>query len=284
MSTEPARVNENIDPDQTRETEDPQGSRTAPFMSAKSTQDTFKLPCGWIDEDDEVHKDATYSEITGVEEEIIAGKGDMAARLTQVIANCLKDIGGRKGTTRIVREMTMIDRVYSLIALRRVSLGDELNMKIKCPDEDCGFEEYRKVNLAKLEVKYMKDPKVRNFTIMLPSSGIEVAWHVQTGHDEEWLAKQRRRLKGQGRMTLGIMSRIDMFGEEKWDRERKTDVGKMLARVGRLGLRDRNALRYAFQAEGDIDTNLEFTCENCGIDFEFELALDTKDFFFPSEM
>ena len=144
------------------------------YLDPKPTQDIFTLPCGYVDESGTLHQKVQLREMTGVEEEILAGKGEVTARLNRVIANCIVSLGeDLPGDLRLVKKLTVVDRVFLLIALRRVSLGDDYGMKIKCPA--CSEESNFRVDLSGLEVRHMEDPTKRRFEGNLPSGG-SLSW------------------------------------------------------------------------------------------------------------
>lgn len=262
--------------------EDPQGAGfTTHHLDPKTSRATFQLPCGLVIEGKLV-RDIQVSEMTGVEEELLAGKGPIGDRLNRVLANCLVDIGGLKGSLPLIMRLPMIDRLYMLIAIRRVSLGDQYMVRAKCPDEACKAEHDYSINLGTLPVVEMADPMVREFFGILPS-GTPFSWHVMTGVDEEWVNAASKKLKGEGPLTIGILARLDSLAGEPLEKE-PVKMRAAVQAVGKLGLRDRNFLRATFKKhEGDLDTNMEFTCQTCETEFESEIQVVAKDFFFPSE-
>lgn len=262
--------------------EDPHGAEfTTHYLDPKTTRAVFQLPCGLV-RDGQVLRDAHIREMTGVEEELLAGKGPVADRLNRVMANCLVEISGLKGSLQLVMELPMIDRLFLLIAVRRVSLGDRYSMRAKCPHDGCGAEHDYAINLGTLALSEMADPLQREFVDVLPS-GTPFRWHVMTGKDEAWVGAATKKLKGEGPLTIGLLCRLDELNGSPLEKD-PVKMREAIATVGKLSFRDRNYLRNTFKKhEGDIDTDLEFTCQTCADDFKSELAVAAKDFFFPSE-
>ena len=146
-----------------------------------------KLTCGWLDERNQLHQDYVVVEMTGAEEDLLTGKGPVLPRLNRVISNCLESLGSiteKHTIARAVDHFTATDRMILLLAIRRASLGDIYNTKVKCPS--CGAESNVGLNLATLETRDMADPMKREFESTL-STGRVVRWHIMTGRDEEWL-------------------------------------------------------------------------------------------------
>jgi hypothetical protein len=261
--------------------EDPQGEEFKTHqLDPKTTRAMFSLPCGLV-WDGALLRDVQVKEMTGVEEEILAGKGPVGDRLNRVITNCLVDVGGVPASHQMVMDLSMIDRLYLLIAIRRISLGDMYTVKATCPMDDCGAQHDYAIDLGKLPVQEMPDPRVRSFQGTLPS-GVQFRWHVMTGNDEAWVAAAHKKLKGEGPLTIAILARLDELGGVVLDKE-PVRMRSAVAAVGKLSLRDRNYLRSLFRSlEGDLDMDLDFECQTCHAEFSSELEVNAKDFFFPS--
>ncbi|CAB4203539.1 hypothetical protein UFOVP1382_152 [uncultured Caudovirales phage] len=251
-------------------------------LDPKSTTQIFTLPIGYLSPDGKLLRDAVVKEMTGVEEEILAAKGMVTPRLNRVIANCLVEIGGVHADLPMVRALTMLDRMFLLIAIRRVSLGDRYEVKLKCPVESCAAENTYEIDLGGLPTSCPDDPTARRHVSKTPS-GSRVEWHTMNGEDEEWLESMRAKLKGEGQSTLAMLSRIDTIDGTSLPRDGGTDLKRSLGRIVKMSLRDRNALRAAFkQSEGDLDTTIEFQCKACQAEFKAEMEVDAEAFFFPS--
>lgn len=244
--------------------------------TAKGSNGVFTLPCGYLDPTtQELATEVQVSEITGNEEDMLASdKVPSHAKVTQLLAGCVTRIGKvtDKGLIAgIVQELPIGDRVFLIFAIRRVTLGDELPVREKCPE--CKTITLFMVDLADdLQAKPMKDPMKRVWDIVLPS-GKMARFRVSTGLDEanrEKLAK-RRKHKADA-LSQAIMMRLEMLEGEK----------PTLKMVKSLGMRDRNYLREQYQeVEGGVDTTLELECPSCGHEWEKDLDLRAANFFFP---
>jgi hypothetical protein len=254
------------------------------YLDPKPTQDIFSLPCGFVDEGGTLHQKVHLREMTGIEEEVLAGKGEVTARLNRVISNCIVSLGDDlKADLTTVKKLTVVDRVFLLIALRRVSLGDDYGLKVKCPA--CSHTSSFKVDLGELEVRQMDDPAKRSYTGELPSGG-SFTWHPMTGEDEDWLADAKKKLKGEGVVTLAMLARMDEVNGDALSKDPKNRRALVdsVTKLAKLSIRDRNHLRRTFEStEGNIDTDLEFECDSCGHEFRADLRVDPAAFFFPSE-
>lgn len=239
-----------------------------------------ELPCGYLDDDGKLHREFVVKEMTGEEEDLLAGVGPVMPRLNQIITNCLVrlgDLAERKDLSRAVAELTAVDRVVVLIALRRVSLGDRWSTKVIC--RKCEKENRAGVNLKDMEVIPMPKPRERHFETEL-SSGKVIQWHVLSAEDEEWLTKKTKDKVDV--LTLGLMARVDSIDGELIDKER--DFKGALRTLKKLVLRERREIRRVTkQNEGSVDTNVDFECKFCGHEWTMEMNVGQTDFFFPSD-
>lgn len=239
------------------------------------------LPCGYIDDQGVVHRDLVVVEMTGYEEDLLAGKGATLPRLNQIIANCAKRIGAiedRAAIGRAVSSMTASDRMVAFLAIRRVSLGDFYDVKVQCPNPDCREEVRYALNLADVEIHAMEDPLLRTFEHTL-ASGRVVNWHIMSSTDEEWLTTKTK--KKEDVLSLGIMARVDALNGVPINREK--DLRGAMALLKALPTRDRNEIRALFEKyEGHVDTNVDFSCPSCQHEWKAELNLGQPSFFFPS--
>jgi hypothetical protein len=239
-----------------------------------------ELPCGHLDAAGTVHSSYVVNEMTGTEEDLLAGKGPVIPRLNRVIGNCLVSLGAitaRADLQAAASALTSMDRMVLLIALRRASLGDAYDMKIACPA--CHKVAAFAVDLSGLAITPMPDRAVRVFTEPLPSGRV-ATWHVMGVVDEEWAARKRRGNEDD-LLTLALLARVSQVGAVALDREGGWAAAR--AALKALPARDREALRRAFDArEGGVDDEVAFACEGCGHEWTAQLDVAQPGFFFPS--
>jgi len=240
---------------------------------ATSTEGVFELPCGYIDPDtNELHTQIEVHEITGHEEDMLASRQIQSmAKLTLLLSGCLKRVGSITDPhkiARIVKELTSGDRVFTLFAIRRVTLGDEFPVREICPR--CGVKGLFMINLAEdMEIRPMADPMKRVYDVGLPS-GKTVRFRVSSGHDEERTAKIRRSGKDADAISQALLMRIELLEGEQ----------PTLEVVKSLGMRDRRYLNQQYQkVEGGVDTKLELQCAACDHEWEKDLDVAASGFF-----
>jgi hypothetical protein len=240
-----------------------------------SSVGVFELPCGYLDENGELHRDVKVREISGHEEDMLASKKTANnKKLNTLLAACVERVGSvdsRGKLAKVIKDLTMGDRVFLLFAIRRVTLGDELPVREVCPA--CKTKSLFMVDLGEeLEIKVMPAPMKRIYDVTTPS-GKEVRFRVSTGHDEERVAKIQGG-KSKDSASQSLLMRLELLDGEPPD----------LKSVKGLSMRDRHFLRAEFEkVEGGVDTSIEFTCTDCGHEWEKDLNIGARDFFFPSE-
>lgn len=254
---------------------------------------SVELPCGFVDPENVLHDTLTVGEMTGYEEDILAGKGPIVPRLNQIISNCTRrfgDLTEKRDIAGAVTLMTASDRMAALIAIRRVSLGDHYDVRIECPSSKCKEQSRFSLNLAEIDIVRMKDQRVRSREDKL-TSGKMVKWHIMSAADEEWLTKRTKRKEDV--LTLAMLARVDSLDSEDdsgnlihvgVQREGK-DYKKALKLLKSLSIRERNEIRKLFEEyEGSVDTEVEFECPACQYEWKADMDVGQPGFFFPSDM
>ena len=219
---------------------------------------TFTMPSGI---------EAEIRELTGAEEEILTNprlirSGDA---INRVLENCILRLGENdKPTAKNMLDLLSGDRLFLLVKLRQVSLGDDVSLDLACSNPACREANTLAVSLEDLDVTPYTDE--REFTIALPASGKTVRFRHLDGHMEKRLAA----LKEATISSAILMRIIDIDGRPP---SKKV--------VADLSLRDRNVLREAMRAsDAGIDTTVETDCIACGTRLRTRLEAE-PGFLFP---
>lgn len=276
MSEETATIMPDEDQQPPPVTIDPQIAATVlenQISEPKSSVGLFDLPCGYIDENGELHREVKVREITGHEEDMLANpKIKGAKKINDLIASCVERVGTitDKGLlSKVVMDMTVGDRLFCIFAIRRVTVGDDYLFETAC--KSCNSRTKFTVDLSDLEVKKMEDPYKREFTCTLPDSKKVVVFKPMTGRGEEQL--ERLNKKKTDSLSLSILMRVQTIDGERPN----------MATVKNLGLRDRGFMRDRFEeCEGGVDTEVELDCPECYTEFKEDLDVGQASFFFPS--
>jgi hypothetical protein len=220
---------------------------------------TFKLPSGI---------EIELKEMTGAEEELLTNQrlirtGDA---INQVLRNCIVRIGEKsEPSVSDVLDLLSGDRLFALVRLRQISLGDEVELEPNCPNSACRMTNYLTVNLEELEVTSYTDK--REFDFKLPGSKKTVRYGYLDGHKEKRLASLR-----EPNITSAMLIRI-------LDIDGKPPSKKILAE---MSMRDRRALREEMaRVDAGIDTTVEVECDGCGTHIRTRLEAEPA-FLFPT--
>jgi len=219
---------------------------------------TFILPSG---------AEIEIREMTGAEEELLTNQrlirsGDA---VNSVLANCILRIGENNDVTpKDVLDMLSGDRLFALVKLRQVSLGDEVELDLVCPDVACRAKNRVTVNIDDLPVTPYGEE--REFVFGLPASGAKVRFGYLDGHKEKRLAQ----LQEPSISSAMLIRIIDIDGNPP--------SKKALAE---MSMRDRSSLRSdMLSVDGGIDTNIECDCDSCGTRIRTRLEAEPS-FLFP---
>ena len=219
---------------------------------------TFQLPSG-----DEIE----LREMTGAEEEILTNQrlirsGDA---VNQVLANCTLRIGESDEIgNKVVLDMLSGDRLFTLVKLRQISLGDEVELELSCPNPTCRAKNRAIINIDDLSVTPYGEE--REFVFTLPASGAKVRFGYLDGHKEKRLAQMQ-----EPSISSAMMIRI-------LDIDSNSPSKKALAE---MSMRDRSALRAEMlRVDAGIDTTIECDCDSCGTRIRTRLEAEPS-FLFP---
>lgn len=134
----------------------------------EESEGVFEFPIGIVS-DGKVCRKFTIRELTGNDEEAI---GDEATRnnagkfLTSTLLLCISNIEGiGKPTTNHIRSLLLGDRNFALMMLRRVSVGNLLDMTLPCPN--CGHLYQKEVDIDEIEIRRLADDGPRRIKVKL---------------------------------------------------------------------------------------------------------------------
>jgi len=219
---------------------------------------SFELPSG---------PEIELREMTGAEEELLTNQrlvrnGDA---VNQVLRNCIVRIGEKNEvTTADVLDMLSGDRLFVLVRLRQISLGDEVELELVCPNTACRAKNRAMVSINDLPVTPYGEE--REFTFTLPASGAKVRFGYLDGHKEKRLAQMQ-----EPSISAAMLIRI-------LDIDGNPPSKKALAE---MSMRDRSALRQEMlRVDAGVDTSIELDCDSCGARIRTRLEAE-PGFLFP---
>lgn len=261
----------------------------------KSSIGVFELPCGYLDAAGVLHREVLLSEITGREEDMLANDKVPAQRkMGQLLIACIQRLGSltdKKDIAAAVPELLVGDRVFLLLAVRRVSLGDEYPYRDKCPE--CEKESLMNIDLSTLDIIKMPNPKQHIYDAQMPSRAACKAWantgevpepekskptgrmvrfRMMKGKDEEQVGKVSGKEDAISKLLQIRVELLDGKPPEVSDFQSMTMAERLYMRDGLFR-----------QQDGGVETTLEVECPLCGAEYERELEIGQTGFFFPSQ-
>lgn len=219
---------------------------------------SFDLPSG---------TELELREMTGAEEELLTNQRLIRSgeAINQVLRNCFVRLG-EKTDLDLAEVMNLLsgDRLFALVRLRQISLGDEVELELSCPNSACRMSNFVTINLEDLKVTPYGEE--REFAFKLPGSKKTVRFRYLDGHKEKRLASLR-----EPNITSAMLIRV-------LDIDGKAPSKKSLAE---MSMRDRNALRQEMsRVDAGIDTSVETECDGCGTKIRTRLEAEPA-FLFP---
>lgn len=251
--------------------------------ASKGIGSKVTLPCGYLPEPGgPIYREVRIREMQGFDEDELSNPANArgSKAFDVLLSRCLLSVEGvyekpdpHKADRRmeeIARQLRLGDRYYLLLALRRLSLGDEYTVTMVCPS--CRKQSTFDLDLSDLKRIDMPNPESESTEVTLPS-GRKVTVRPLMAKDESALAKLRDQHKHDF-ATASLRLRVTHL-----------DGQLLVSNVAlqHLSLRDRDALRSEmFALDGGIDTEAQFECPRCMASFSGDVPLDQPSFFFPS--
>lgn len=243
---------------------------------------TLELPVGYQDRSGRVHRELSLRKMTGLEEEMLYDAELNPGELVSVlIAACTVQLGELSNVDRnLVARMQVADRNYALLELRRLSLGDRLTARYRCPL--CNAELAVVEDLSQIPVRRLAEGEQPEDSVIELEDGYRdeqgrthrrLVLGPPVGSDEEFVAGFSHRHPLRARDAL-VLRCIRSFGE--LSRAALDGSGVEILRSLTLGDRRRIASALDDATRGP-DFRRRVECGQCS--GEFEVLLDASGFF-----
>ena len=145
-------------------------------MADEDEECVFEMLAGYKDKDGVTHKEFALREMTGKDEEAIHKsdvKNNGSKVVTVLLTRCVtrigtltpKSVGGRQKWEEIIRSLYTGDQDYMLIQLRKISVGEEIELNHVCPNKDCKAKLNTILTLDELEVIPFSGERVIEFEL-----------------------------------------------------------------------------------------------------------------------
>lgn len=234
-------------------------------------EQVFELLAGYVDSEGVTHKEFTLREITGKDEEAIH-KGDVKNNSSKVasvlLSRCVTSLGtltpksvGIRKWEEIIKSLYVGDQDYILLQLRKISIGEEIEVNHVCPE--CKTKLKTLVGVDELELIPFKGERLIEFELPRGYKDKKGEVHkngkmrLPTGIDREILTPLAR-------TNLAKAETVMLTRLCKFDDGLPVDDDIM----GSLSIRDREYLQKLLQ-ENTFGVNLqtEVVCDSCGESF-----------------
>lgn len=154
-----------------------------------------RLPGGYLDipAGGTLDRVAEVRELDGEDEEIIArAGGNFAKMLDTILQRGVVSVGEKRATKDVLDQMLAGDRDALLVAIRRVTFGDEVELvDVTCPE--CGEKQEPVVHLSTdVPTKVLDDPYDQTFSLTL-ATGKVVQVNLPTGSVQRAMASVEER-------------------------------------------------------------------------------------------
>ncbi len=210
--------------------------------------------------------ECTIREMTATEEGFLASQKMLKSgeAFERILRNCVveKDID--------LDNLLVGDRYYLMLAIRRLTYGDDYDFKVRCAS--CGQTFNMSVNLADLPIKKLEGDLDATHTITLPRTGKKVTFRLLRGRDEKKIATTLRKTPQEIIRLSLFLHTVAVDGSENFS-EKFFET---------LPGADSQYYRKEIDAVTcGVDTVVEVECPECDNEFEVQLPI-SENFFFPN--
>lgn len=249
-----------------------------PVLQVPPSLDTT-LPGGFIDDDGHLHTDARVRELTGADEEVLAGlfrgndKPNLFDRFDTLLVRGVDRLGpwsGDEVTRRVVQQLLIGDRDWLAMQIRKATFGSIITGQVVCPT--CTETNDVEIDLDDEEtvpVQHLEDGNKRSFTVPLRHGSAEV--RLGTGADQYAMGGSSTATLAETNTLLLSRCIISINGEDTLD-----NVDGPEAAVRALGMADRRTVLefLAEQQPGPRLREVRVPCASCGVSIDAPVDLD----------
>lgn len=215
-----------------------------------------ELPAGFIDAAGNLLKKAQVRELNGEDEEALARGGNSSSYvryLHTVLSRAVVRLGEQEPDYAMLQGLLMGDRVMLLLAIRRVTYGEDVEYKLTCPKCDEDFDVV--VELDKdVKIREMEDPYKRTHDVPLRKGKATIRFI--NGADQEAAF-------GDGKRTVAEQNTV-ILSRCVTHLDGQPVVGDTPIR--QMGLQDRSTLMrfLADNQPGPLLGEVSVPCSSCG--------------------
>lgn len=238
----------------------------------------YDLLAGYVDKDGVTHKTFTLREMTGADEEFVNRadiKSNGAKVSTALLSRCVLSVGtltrksfnSPKEWENIFKEMYTGDRDIILLELRRISIGDTIEVSHTCPNPECKAKLKTEILIDELKINEFDGLREIPFELPKGYKDKKGVIHKQgimrrpNGLDGELLTPLAKNNIAKAETLL--LTRICKFSDGAY-----IDDSVMAS----LSIKDRNYLQSLLNDhQFGIDMTVDIMCDHCGEYFKGNL-------------
>jgi hypothetical protein len=218
---------------------------------------SVELPGGYIDGTGRLLKKAEVRELNGEDEEALARGGNSSSFIryfNTILSRAVVGIEDIEPDHAVLQGLLMGDRMMLLLAIRRVTYGDDVEMSLTCPK--CNAEFDVAIELDKdVEIREMEDPMKRTHEVPLRKEHVATVRFINGADQEAALGDGKRTVAEQNTILLSrCITHLDG----------KPVIGDDL--ILRMGLQDRKTvLQFLTDSQpGPLLEEVSVPCSVCG--------------------
>lgn len=240
---------------------------SVPTITIPSLPDTnIELPAGFYDPmEDALVTTAEVRELTGADEEAIVRISEPGKALMTILEKATVSIGGKPADKETLNMLLAGDRETLLLAIRRVTFGNEIELDAVCGNCDAPALQHFVIDLTKdVTIKTLDDRITdRRFTLDLKVGKVKVA--LPTGDVQNKLVNAPN--KNSAELDTLLLSSCVL---------EINDVPVLgQAQIRNLGIKDRRTIleEIANRNPGPLLSEVKKACGTCGQEVELPLTL-----------
>jgi hypothetical protein len=247
------------------------------MIDIKQVMEQYEFLRGYKDEAGNIVKNFVMRSMTGYEEDLMASKNiQPLEKFNKLLVSCCESIGDVTDKAKIEeiirKKLSSQDRLFMIVCLRRVTVGDLFTFTYTCGE--CNKDTSLNLDLSKLENISVSDMKYYEEPIKVNLYGNEFVLKISTSETEKIQAQFNIK---EDAPSFDILSRIVSIN----------GVVPTLEDIKKLPLKIRNELRHIFnEMEGKVDLEVEAVCSNPDCRNKDIIMLDVshRNFFYQREI
>lgn len=244
----------------------------------------FELPLGVI-QGGSANRSIILNPMTaGIRRKLLSrsNQKNPSAGMTTMMCECCESLGGAAPSPQLFNSLTVGDRDYVLLMIRKISLGNILSAQLTCPrcQQDIIFDlDIDQMNIKRLEIEkdFVVEGTYAFVQLKSDELGLEIIARLPVGFDQTAIADQMR--------TDPVLANYELYSRliKSWKKNGAViETPNSVKFIDALPVREIEWLESSFRrAMPGPDWYVNVTCEVCGR--KSLLDLSDTDFLFKTQ-